>query len=77
MQSLQAWWKDTEQITDDDEAKRSLYQRLTRSLPGNSPPQRNLFDLYHEIHSSAVPDLPALRPEIWLHWDHKTAQKRA
>lgn len=37
---------------------------------------RNLFDLYHEIHGRAVPDLPALLPEIWLHWDHKTAQER-
>ena len=73
---LQAWWKETQQIADDDEAKRSLYQRLARSLPGNSPSQRNLFDLYHEIHGSAVPDLPALLPEIWLHWDHKTAQER-
>jgi very-short-patch-repair endonuclease len=73
---LQAWWKDTQQIADDNEAKRSLYQRLARSLPGNSPPQRNLFDLYHEIHGSAVPDLPALLPEIWLHWDHKTAKER-
>jgi very-short-patch-repair endonuclease len=23
-----------------------------------------------------VPDLPALLPEIWLHWDHKTVQER-
>ena len=73
---LQAWWKDTQQIADDDEAKRSLYQRLASSLPGNSPPQRNLFDLYHEIHGSAVPDLPALLPEVWLHWDPKTARER-
>jgi very-short-patch-repair endonuclease len=73
---LQEWWKDAKQITDDDEAKRSLYRRLVRSLPGNSPPQRNLFDLYHEIHGSAVPDLPALLPEIWLHWDHKTVRER-
>jgi len=73
---LQAWWQDSQRIADDDEAKRSLYQRLARSLPTSSPPQRNLFDLYHEIHGSAVPDLPALLPEIWLHWDHKTAQER-
>jgi very-short-patch-repair endonuclease len=73
---LQEWWKDTQQIADDDEAKRSLYQRLARSLPGNSPPQRNLFALYHEIHGDAVPELPALLPEIWLHWDHKTVQER-
>ena len=73
---LQDWWKDTQQIADDEEAKRSLYHRLARSLPASSPPQRNLFDLYHEIHGSAAPGLPALLPEIWLHWDHKTARER-
>ena len=73
---LQAWWKDTQHLTDEDEAKTSLYQRLISSLPGNSPPQRNLYDLYHKIHGSAVPGLPALLPEVWLHWDHKTARER-
>ena len=73
---LQAWWQDTQQIASEDETKRSLYRRLTRSLPSSSPPQRNLFELYHEIHGSAVPDLPALLPEVWLHWDHKTVQER-
>jgi AbiJ N-terminal domain 3 len=73
---LQAWWKTTQQLTDEDDAKTSLYRRLIRSLPKNSPPQRNLYDLYHEIHGSAVPDLPALLPEVWLHWDPKTVRER-
>ena len=57
-------WKDTQKIADDNEAKISLYQRLARSLPGNSPPQQNLFYLYHDIYGSAVPDLPALLPRF-------------
>jgi very-short-patch-repair endonuclease len=73
---LQAWWKDTQQLPSEAETKKSLYLRLIRSLPDNSPPQRNLFDLYHEIHNSAVPNLPALLPEVWLHWDPKTARDR-
>jgi hypothetical protein len=73
---LQQWWKDTRQLGSDDEAKRSLYARLSSALPGNSPPQRNLFDLYHEIHGTAVPGLPALLPEVWLHWDPKTVRER-
>lgn len=73
---LQAWWKDTHQLADDDEAKRSLYQRLAASLPCSSPPQRNLYDLYHQIHGTAVPGLPALLPEVWLHWDPKTVRQR-
>jgi very-short-patch-repair endonuclease len=73
---LQAWWMDSEQLTDEAEAKKSLYERLLRSLPDNSPPQQNLYRLYHEIHGSAVPDLPALLPEVWLHWDPVTAKAR-
>lgn len=66
----------TQQLSSEAEAKRSLYQRLIRSLPDNSPPQRNLYELYHEIYSSAVQDLPALLPEVWLHWDPKTVRER-
>ena len=73
---LQAWWKETQQLASDDEAKVSLYQRLIGSLPGNSPPQRYLYELYHEIHGSAAPELPALLPEVWLHWDPKTIRQR-
>src|SRR6266566_1081087 len=73
---LQAWWMDSERLTDEAEAKKSLYERLLRSLPDNSPPQQNLYRLYHEIHGSAVPDLPALLPEIWLHWDPVAAKVR-
>ena len=73
---LQAWWMDREQLADETDAKKSLYQRLIRSLPPNSPPQRNLYELYHEIYGSAVPDLPALLPEVWLHWDWKTVRDR-
>lgn len=75
---LQTWWQATRDIPDDAEAKRSLYKRLVRSLPEPeiSPPQRHLFDLYHEIHGPAVHNLPALLPEVWLHWDPKTVRER-
>jgi hypothetical protein len=73
---LQTWWKDTHHFDSDEEAKTTLYRRLRHSLPLNSPPQRQLFDLYHEIFSSCVYDLPALLPEVWLHWDPKTVARR-
>lgn len=73
---LQQWWKETRNISSDEEAKTSLYQRLATSLPRNSPPQNNLYRLYHEIHGTAVHDLPALLPEVWLHWDPKTIRER-
>ncbi|MFP8962709.1 hypothetical protein ACLIYP_19425 [Streptomyces nanhaiensis] len=70
------WWKDQRNLPGDAEAKRSLYARLTRCLPDNSLPQRTLFDLYHEIHGPTVYGLSALLPEVWLHWDPKTARAR-
>jgi very-short-patch-repair endonuclease len=73
---LKAWWKDTRGIPTDTEAKASLYSRLGKSLPKNSLAQRNLFKLYHEIHGRTVHGLPALLPEVWLHWDPKTVRAR-
>lgn len=73
---LHTWWKDTRQITNDDEAKKSLYYRLEASLPKNSAAQWNLFKLYHKLHRRDVPGLPALLPEVWFHWDPKTIRAR-
>jgi hypothetical protein len=73
---LQAWWGRHHREQDEDAAKKALYGRLLGSLPKTSPPQRLLFELYHRIHGSKIPELPALLPEVWLHWDHKTVRER-
>lgn len=73
---LHAWWKDKTGSTSDTEAKNALYARLRRSLPPNSPPQDLLFTSYHQVFGSSVPELPALLPEVWLHWDPKTVRER-
>ncbi|MGW7433949.1 AbiJ-related protein [Streptomyces sp. NPDC054861] len=73
---LQAWWQDTQKIQDDAEAKASLYKRLHRCLPENSPGQRNLFGAYHHVLGDRVHDLPVLLPEVWLHWDPRTVRER-
>ncbi|GIG63489.1 hypothetical protein Lfu02_78610 [Longispora fulva] len=46
------------------------------SLPETSPPQRMLFNLYYKIHGERAHALPALLPEVWLHWDPYTAKAR-
>ncbi|MBB5913922.1 very-short-patch-repair endonuclease [Nocardia transvalensis] len=74
--ALQQWWRDRHHGLDDDTAKQQLYARLKRYLPQSSPPQQLLFGLYHEIHGPRVPELPALLPEVWLHWDPKTVRER-
>jgi len=73
---LQQWWSDTRQIADATQAKRSLYARLKASLPSNSPPQSMLFDAFFKGFRRAVPGLPALLPEVWLHWDPRTVRER-
>ncbi len=72
---LQAWWEISSGVGG-DEAKRSLYKRLHGCLPDNSPPQRLLFESYFKHFTHAIPRLPALLPEVWLHWDPKTVQER-
>lgn len=73
---LQQWWGETKQITDDTKAKHSLYRRLKACLPHNSPPQALLFEAFFEGFHHAVPSLPALLPEVWLHWDPRTIKER-
>jgi very-short-patch-repair endonuclease len=73
---LQMWWAETKAISDKEEAKRTLYRRLLASLPEDSPPQRILFESYFKRFRSAIPGLPALLPEVWLHWDPKTVRER-
>ena len=73
---LQQWWAETEQIVDATKAKRSLFARLKTSLPHNSPPQTLLFEAFFEGFGSAVPNLPTLLPEVWLHWDPRTVKAR-
>lgn len=73
---LQSWWARRESIDDPDRAKRSLYQRLLASLPKSSPPQRLLFRAFFEHYRAQVPSLPALIPEVWLHYDPRTIRQR-
>ena len=73
---LQDWWQDAHPEHTPKQAKRELYQRLLRAIPRESPPQQLLFTTYHKIFGEAIPALPALLPEVWLHWDPKTVQQR-
>ena len=73
---LQEWWAKRQGALEEQQAKRTLYRRLLESLPPNSPPQRFLFVTFFKTFAAGVHDLPALLPEVWLHWDPKTAQER-
>ncbi|MEV6197511.1 hypothetical protein AB0M19_34530 [Streptomyces sp. NPDC051920] len=72
---LHRWWQDTHGFNSESDAGEDLYQRLLRSLPGNSPGQKNLFTAYRTARPFCADDL-ALLPEVWLHWDPKTVKER-
>ncbi len=73
---LQAWWAEQQGLSDEQEAKRTLYYRLLKCLPPTSPPQKFVFETFFTTFRKRVQDLPALLPEVWLHWDPKTVNER-
>lgn len=73
---LQSWWADLNHEEDSEQAKKTLYRRLKKSLPNSSPPQQKFFDAFFRQFRQAVHELPALLPEVWLHWDPKTIRER-
>jgi hypothetical protein len=74
-QELQDRWG-AENNLSSEQAKKNLYYRLRHCLPENSPPQKLFFKSYFQRFAAAIPMLPALLPEVWLHWDPKTARER-
>ncbi|WP_369354557.1 hypothetical protein [Streptomyces sp. cg2] len=62
---LRSWWQDTHKFSSEGEAGEDLYQRLLRSLPGNSPGQRNLFAAYRTAHPFCA-DMVAADRELKL-----------
>ncbi|MDI1484641.1 hypothetical protein [Polyangium sp. y55x31] len=74
---LQEWWAQRQGLAPDGEATaKSLYTRLLSSLPKNSPPQQLLFRTYFATFKDTFKDLPALLPEVWLHYDPVTVARR-
>ncbi|MEJ8676093.1 hypothetical protein [Chromobacterium amazonense] len=73
---LQQWWGETTGESNQECAKKGLYRRLLDCLPESSPPQRLLFESFFRGFGPAIPGLPALLPEVWLHWDPKTVTQR-
>lgn len=73
---LLRWWMCRHPEQDSDAAKKALYARLARSVPAASPPQQRFFRLYYLLHAERINELPALLPEVLMHWDHKTVRER-
>ena len=74
---LVEWWMGLNQLKSrSDIIERQLYQRLRKSIPETSPPARNLFHLYYSFKQQGIQRLPALLPEVYLHFDPKTIVER-
>lgn len=72
---LLEWWREKQQLF--SLARRDLeihlYRRLQASLPNESPPEKLLFWTYYEQFGREFNDnLPALVPQVYLHYDPKT-----
>ena len=77
-ETLTHWWQTHEHFANLGEATSALYRRLLRSVKAtDSPGQFALFDSYYREFPSRMKDkLPALIPEVYLHYDPRTLRER-
>ena len=68
--ALADWWADREKLTGQPERAiyRSLYGRLLRSIAGNGA-ERRIFTAYGKRYGTLGADIPALLPQVYLHYD--------
>lgn len=71
-QTLVDWWREREGITDQRQAARNLYERLLRSLGDNNPERLVLRTYAERYRPEGGFDLPALVPQVYLHYDPYT-----
>jgi hypothetical protein len=75
---LTTWWAERENMTKApaDDISRSLYARLDRSL-GDNDAERRILRTYAERYVRLGPDIPALIPQVYLHYDPYTRAHHA
>ncbi len=70
---LVSWWKEKSGC-DDDQAERNLYFRLKASL-GSKVEELLFLTYYREFMTQLGEKLPALVPQVYLHYDPKTLKE--
>jgi very-short-patch-repair endonuclease len=75
---LRDWYAERHGITDPGSAKEQLYRRLRQSVLGaRSPGEYAVFHGYYERYGGMLEDrLPALIPQVYLHYDPYTRRQR-
>lgn len=74
---LRAWYAETQRV-DGSEGSKMLYRRLRQSVIGaSSPGEYAIFHGYYERFSKQLGErLPALIPQVYLHYDPYTRRER-
>lgn len=74
---LRAWWAKCYAVSE-DAAKTQLYQRLRQSVrSAKSPGEYAIFRSYYKLYAPLLGDkLPALLPQVFLHYDPYTKRQR-
>jgi len=76
---LTTWWSDRQGLAGRPERETwlSLYQRLDQSL-GDNEAERRILRAYAQRYTQLGPEVAALIPQVYLHYDpYTTAQRRA
>lgn len=75
---LRDWYAELQGISDMGSAKDQLFRRLHQSVVGtHSPGEFALFQGYYERYGKELDDrLPALIPQVYLHYDPYTRRER-
>lgn len=76
-QALIDWWRDREHLADQSsrDVGLALHERLASSL-GDNAAERLVFDVYQRRYKSHGFDIPAILPQVYLHYDPYTAGQR-
>jgi hypothetical protein len=76
--TLVNWWQAQHTLENEDDARRNLYRRLWSAVKASgSHGAMALFDSYYREFPARLGDnLPALIPEVYLHYDPRTLRER-
>lgn len=76
--SLADWWRERERNDDRVACNRTLYLRLRAAVSAaNSPGEFAIFETYYSHFAQSMGEkLPALIPQVYLHYDPRTAAER-
>lgn len=76
--SLADWWRERDHHDELETANRTLFRRLRAAvLAANSPGEVAVFETYYGHFTRSMGDkLPALIPQVYLHYDPRTATQR-